>query len=157
SHFVALSDGDPRINAVAVNLTAQKPGLIGSFFSDASSRTLYASATAAQQPLGGFSVGSTLASLNTTSSTLLNPLLSALLGTSVNLNAVDYVNMASTQISLANLMVAAGVNDLNSLLALNTNVAGLQQILAAATNTVNPSVAQLIQGLTLGNAQANTG
>jgi hypothetical protein len=52
-------------------------------------------------------------------------------------------------------MVGAGVNDLNSLLALNTNVAGLQQILVTATNLVNPSAASLIQGLTLGNSQAN--
>lgn len=151
-HFSSLSDHDARINAVVVNLTEPQPAILGAALFNATPGTLYASATAMQQPLAGFKIGSTLVSLN---GGLLNALLSALLGSSISLSAVDYNNLASTQISLAGLELAAGVNDLNSLLALNTNVAGLQQILVTATNTVNPSVANLLQGLTLGNAVAN--
>ena len=153
-HFSTLPDHDAGINAVVVNLTRAQPVLLGGSLFSATPGTLYASATAMQQPVGGFSIGSTLAHLDTAQS-VLNPLLKGLLGASVNLSAVDYNNLASTQISLAGLMVAAGVNDLNSLLALNTNVAGLQQILVTATNLVNPSAASLIQGLTLGTAQAS--
>jgi uncharacterized membrane protein len=154
-HFVALKDGNPAIDAAVVNLTTTSPSLIGAaFFPGFSPVSLNASATAMQRPLGAFTIGSTLANLNTQNSALLNPLLSALLGTSLNLSAVDYTNMASVQLSLANLEVAAGVNDLNSLLALNTNLAGVQQLLAAATAQVNPSVANLVTGLTLGTAQA---
>lgn len=155
--FTPLAQGNPQINSVRVNLTRPTPSLIGgTLFPGGAPVTVKASATARQQPVGAFSIGSTLASLNTSNS-VLNPLLSALLGTSVNLSAVDYQGLAQTQISLANLMVAANVTDLNSLLAINTNLSQLQPILTTATNTVNPSVAQLIQGLTLGNAQANTG
>ncbi|MDI3260889.1 MAG: hypothetical protein QJR02_14475 [Sinobacteraceae bacterium] len=151
-HFFALNDGDPHINAVRVNMTAvSSQFLFGSFFSNV---PLRASATATQQALGAFSVGSTLLSLNTAQS-LLNPLLSALLGTSVNLSALDYQGLAQTRVSLANLEVAAGVKDLSGLLALDTNAAGLQQIFAAAVQQVNPSVANLITGLTLGSAQSS--
>ncbi|MDE0855063.1 MAG: hypothetical protein OSA97_11650, partial [Nevskia sp.] len=151
-HFSSLSDHDVRINAVVVNLTEPQPAILGASLFNATPGTLYASATAMQQPLAGFKIGSTLVSLN---GGLLNALLSALLGSSISLSAVDYNNLASTQISLAGLELAAGVNDLSSLLSLTTNVAGLQQILVTATNTVNPSVANLLQGLTLGNAVAN--
>lgn len=153
-HFSTLPDHDAGINAVVVNLTRAQPVLLGGSLFSATPGTLYASATAMQQPLGGFSIGSTLIHLDTATS-ILNPLLSGLLGATVNLSAVDYNNMADTHISLAGLMLGAGVNDLNSLLALNTNVAGLQQILVTATNLVNPSAASLIQGLALGTAQAN--
>jgi uncharacterized membrane protein len=154
--FVPLTDGDPRIDAVRVNLTNGAPSMIGSgFFPGTGALTLRASATAQQQPLGAFSIGSTLVSLNTSQS-ILNPLLSGLLGTSLSLSAVDYNGLAQTQLSLANLMVAANVNDLNSLLAINTTAAGLQTLLAAATNQVNPGVANLITGLTLGSTQATT-
>lgn len=152
--FVPLTAGDSRIDSVRVNITSATPQIIGGYLTNAG--VLQASATAQQQPLGAFSIGSTLANLNTSKS-VLNPLLSGLLGASVNLSAVDYQGLAQTQLTLAGLMAAANVTDLNQLLQVNTNLAGLQQILTAATNTVNPSVAQLIQGLTLGNAQANTG
>jgi uncharacterized membrane protein len=151
-HFFALNDGDPHINAVRVNLAAvSSQFLFGGFFPNASLR---ASATATQPALGAFSIGSTLLSLNTTQS-LLNPLLSALLGSSVNLSALDYQGLAQTRVSLANLELAAGVNDLSSLLALNTNAQQLQQIFAAAVQQVNPSVANTITGLTLGSAQSS--
>jgi uncharacterized membrane protein len=154
-HFISLADNDQRINAAVVNLAESSPALIGSmFFPNFAPIQLHASATAMQRPLGAFTIGSTLANLNTSNSALLNPLLSALLGTSLNLSAVDYQNLASVQLSLANLEVAAGVNSLNDLLALNTNLAGVQQLLAAATAQVNPSVANLVSGLTLGTTNA---
>ncbi len=154
--FVPLADGSSQINAVRVNLERTAPSILGGgLFPGGAPVTLMASATAQEQPLGSFSIGSTLLSLNTATS-VLNPLLSGLLGASVNLSAVDYQGLAQTQISLANLMVAANVTDLNSLLAVDTNVAGLQTLLAAATNTVNPSVASLLTGLTLGTTQSGT-
>jgi len=156
-HFIALPSGDTNtnINAVRVNLTQTAPSLLGGSLFPGPPNLLRASATAMQQPLGAFSIGSTLANLNTANS-VLNPLLSGLLGASVNLSAVDYQDLAQTQISLADLMVAANVTDLADLLTVNDNVAGLQTLLAAATKTVNPSVANLITGLTLGSTQAGT-
>lgn len=154
--FVALADGSPQIDAVRVNLTRPSPSVFGSgFFPGAAPVILKASATAQQQPLGAFSIGSTLLSLNTSQS-ILNPLLGGMLGTSVNLSVISYNGLAQTQISLANLMIAANVTDLNSLLAISTNAAGLQAILVSATNQVNPAAASLISGLTLGNTQAGT-
>ena len=160
-YFQTLSDNDSHINAVRVNLSEPQPtpfgtgfSLFGATFSGKNAGSLYASATAAQQPLGAFSIGSTLASLNTSSSTLLNPLLSGLLGSSVNLTAIGYQGLAQTQVSLANLEVAAGVNNLQSLLSLSTNAAGLKTIFAAAVNQANPSVANTITGLTLGTTQS---
>jgi uncharacterized membrane protein len=154
-HFISLADNDARIDAAVVNLAEPSPALIGSmFFPNFAPFQLHASATAMQRPLGSFTIGSTLLNVNTSNSALLNPLLSALLGTSLNLSAVDYQNLASVKLSLANLEVAAGVNDLNSLLSLNTNLAGVQQLLAAATAQVNPSVANLVSGLTLGTTNA---
>ena len=156
-HFVALANGDSHINAVRVNLSSTAPSILGSaFFPGYTPSTIYASASATQLPIGAFSIGSTTASLNTSSSAVLNPLLSGLLGSSVNLAAVDFVNLASTQISLANLMVAAGVNDLNSLLSLSSNASGLKTLLGSAANLVNPSAANLVTGLTLGKTQAAT-
>ncbi|MDI3260175.1 MAG: pilus assembly protein TadG-related protein [Sinobacteraceae bacterium] len=152
-HFFALNDNDPHINAVRVNMTAvSSQFLFSGFFRNT---PLRASATAMQQALGAFSIGSTLVSLDTAQS-MLNPLLSALLGSSVNLSAVDYQGLAQTRVSLANLEVAAGVNDLSGLLALNTNAAALQQIFAAAVQQVNPAVANTITGLTLGSTQASS-
>ena len=154
-HFIPLADGNSKIDAAVVNLTEPAPALIGAaFFPGYGPIELRASATAMQQPLGSFTLGSTLANINTADSALLNPLLSALLGTSLNLSALDYQNLAGVQLSLANLEVAAGVNDLNSLLALNTNLPGVQQLLAAATAQVNPGVANLVSGLTLGATNA---
>ncbi len=154
-HFVALPSGDSNtnINAVRVNLTQAAPALIGGTFFPGAATLIKASATAMEQPVGAFSLGSTLVSLNTSNS-LLNPLLGALLGTSVNLTAVNYQSLASTQISLANLMVAAGVNNLNSLLSLSGNAFGADlTLLANAANLVNPTAANVITGLTLGSYQ----
>jgi len=147
-HFVPLPSGDSNTNAnaVRVNLTTTVPTLLGMF---GAAPVIQASATAMEQPVGSFSIGSTLASLSTTNSTLLNPLLGALLhNTSLSLSAVNYQNLASTQVSLANLMVAAGVTNLNSLLATNGSVA----LLNAVAAQVNPGVASLLTGTTLGSA-----
>ena len=150
--FAVLTDGSQQIDAVRVNLTKPAPGLFSRFLSSAPV-VLMASSTAREQPLGAFSIGSTLANLNTANSALLNPILGGLLGTTLNLSAVDYQGLAQTQLSLANLMVAANVTDLSQLLAIDTNAAGLEALLAAATATVNPSVANLLTGLTLGSTQ----
>jgi uncharacterized membrane protein len=154
--FVALADGNAQIDAVRVNLSRTSPSLFGAgFFPGSAPITLKASATARQQPLGAFSIGSTLLTLNTSES-LLNPLLGGLLGTSLSLSAVSYNGLAQTKLSLANLMVAANVTDLSSLLSVSTNANALKAILASASGQVSSGTASLITGITLGTVQAGT-
>ena len=153
--FVPLADGNSQINAVRVNLERTAPSILGGgLFPGGAPVTLMASATAQEQPLGAFTIGSTLANLNTANSALLNSLLGGLLGTSLNLSLADYQGLAQTQLSLADLMLAANVTDLSSLLSATTNIAALQNLLNVAVNNVNPSVSNLLTGLTLGSAQA---
>jgi uncharacterized membrane protein len=75
-------------------------------------------------PNAGFSIGTTLASLNSDSSSVLNPLLSAL-GTSVDINLVGYQGLASTNVSIQQLIDASG-GVLTPTNVLNTSVSAAQ-------------------------------
>ncbi len=131
--FVTLAEGDPLIDSVRVNLTSNSPSLFGSgFFPGAAPMVLKASATAQQPAFGNFSINTGLLTLGTGSSPLLGPLLNGLLGTNINLAVLNSSGLAQAQVSLAGLEAAAGVNDLNDLLSLKTNLTGALGILGQA-------------------------
>ncbi|QJI32562.1 hypothetical protein HKK55_28960 [Pseudomonas sp. ADAK18] len=98
------------------------------------------------------SISSTLASVNTASASLLNPLFSGLLGGSVNLSVAGWNGLLNTNISLLsylnqlalNLGVAAG----NYTQLLNTSVTATQLIQAAITVlTANGATADVLTAL----------
>lgn len=70
--------------------------------------TLQAEATAQRDLIGALSVGSRLASLDTQQSQLLRPVLGALLGTAISLDAVGYSGLANANIPLRLLRDAMG-------------------------------------------------
>lgn len=70
--------------------------------------TLQAAATAQRDLIGALSVGSRLASLDTQQSQLLRPVLGALLGTAISLDAVGYSGLANANIPLRLLRDAMG-------------------------------------------------
>lgn len=86
----------------------------------ASAPTLSATGTASAAKVAAFSVGSRLASVN---DGVLNALLSALLGTTVSLKAVDYEGLASTDINLLSYLDLLATN-------LNANAATYDELLA---------------------------
>jgi uncharacterized membrane protein len=68
--------------------------------------------------IGQFSIGSSLARLNTGDSATLDPLLSGLLGSNVDLSALDYQGLAGANVNVADLLDAkAGAGSVDELLA----------------------------------------
>ncbi|HEU0195800.1 MAG TPA: hypothetical protein VFQ88_01120 [Nevskiaceae bacterium] len=133
--FQSLPIGNSNVDSVRVTLAAQQPSsLLGSFFGTSTTKYLYASATAKQQVLGNYSLGTELANLDTGNSPLLGPLLSGLLGTAVDANVLYSKGVAAARVSLAGLEAAAGVNNLHDLMALNTNLTGALNILGQAVS-----------------------
>ncbi|WP_248732303.1 pilus assembly protein TadG-related protein [Pseudomonas sp. MWU13-2517] len=107
-------------------------------------------------PLAQLSISSTLASVNTSSASLLNPLFSGLLGGNVNLTVAGWNGLINTNINLLsylnqlaiNLNVTAG----NYTQLLNTNVTATQLIQAAINVlTANGATADVLTAL--GNLQ----
>ncbi len=80
-----------------------------------------------------FRIGSYVASLDSSQGTLLNPLLNALLGSSLNLGLVGYQGLASSNISLLSLVEVGGlgVGTVDELLALDNLSVGRLFIAAA--------------------------
>lgn len=70
---------------------------------------LRAQATAQRIPTVTFTAGSALLRIDSAKSALLNPLLSGLLGTNLNLNAVAYQGIADADVSLLDFMQSAGL------------------------------------------------
>jgi len=151
--FVPLGVGDSRIDSVRVSLSAPAPTLFGTGFFNAAS-TLYASATAWQPAYGSFYLGSGLANLDGAASPLLGPLLNALFGSSVDVSALNSAGLAQAQVNLAQLMVAANVNNLSQLTSLSTNLTGALNILGQA---VSGTGGGLISGLGQQAYNANGG
>uniref|UniRef100_UPI0025D8090F hypothetical protein n=1 Tax=uncultured Nevskia sp. TaxID=228950 RepID=UPI0025D8090F len=110
---------------------------------------LYASATAEQPAYASFRIGTTTVDLNQGA---LNSLLSGLLGTSVNLTAVGYQGIAAARVTLGNLALAAGVNSLNDLLALDLTAPQALSIISAALATTGDATSGTAAGLISGLA-----
>lgn len=140
--------------AVRVRVTQSVPAslLAGGLF--AQRILLSAEATARRSPTATLAAGTSLLSVNTAQSPLLNGILGGLLGTSLNLSAVSYDGIAKADLTvlaflnglgLVNAQVGVGsVTDL-----LNTTVTTSQVINAL----LNPLIAQGNTGATLLKAQ----
>lgn len=126
--------------------------------------TLQATAVAERRALAGFSVGSGLLSLNSDKSMVLNALLGEILGSSLDLSAVSYEGIASTNISLLSLVqAAAGVGTVNELLKAPVSVGDLLQIYANAVNDSDvaalevAAAMQTLAGAAISNAELTLG
>lgn len=166
--FTVLSQTDPGADAVRVNLAALRPTPLMPFIFAPDQTTpgaalLVASASAQHAPMASFRVLSTLADLDTSNSSLLDPLLSGMVGGKVTLNAAGYRGLANTQISLDQISATLGISDPNTLLsqdlplptalkALATALASAGQTEAAAALDQIAAVADPNRKTTLGDA-----
>jgi uncharacterized membrane protein len=101
-------------------------------------KTLTATAVAANQGLAGFSVGSSLVTIDTSQSALLNPVIGSMIGGNLNLALVSWQGLANANVTLSALqtqLLAAGlqVGSLDSLM--NTNIT-LAQLYTATANVL---------------------
>lgn len=111
-------------------------------------------ATAQRVPIATFSVGSTLLSIDTQKSALLNPLLNGLLGTHLALDAVSYQGIANADVNVLELLQAAGligskitVGTIDQ--ALNTNIS----VASFINSTVNVLAQKQVAGVNLLSSQ----
>ena len=86
--------------------------------------------------IGAFTLGSTLATLNTGNSALLNSVLSTLLGSAVNLNIVSYRALANAQIKLGDLAAQINSNGVNDVVQMLGTSPTLKQVISAINNIV---------------------
>lgn len=112
------------------------------------------SAVARNEESACFRIGSFIASLDTRQSALLNPILSALFGSAVNLDLVSYQGLAAANVSLLDLVEVGGlgVGTVDELLALE-NVEVAQLFIAAAsvlTNQGDLVAADILRAITVG-------
>ncbi|MCR4469372.1 pilus assembly protein TadG-related protein [Burkholderia sp. SCN-KJ] len=127
-----------------------------------------ATATARAAAIDTFSVGSTLASLNSSSSAILDPLLTGLLGASANVNVglASYQALAGANITLgqlANVATQLGTAGMSSpasvgkLLGLNLTVADILNLTATAvgSNTTVGTVLTALKNSVGANVNAN--
>lgn len=166
-NFQTLPGGDPKLNAVRVQLSRAAPrrllpGVTGN------TSTLSAYSVASQRALAGFDVGSGTLGLSTRESALLNPVVESLLCPSgsvactgaINLNAADFNGLAAAQLSLGNLVAGASgvgldVDSVAELMALELTLPEWLGVLGEALETavdatggaVSSDVADLVRGL----------
>lgn len=121
-------------SAIGVTLTRPTPApLAPLLLAGGGSKTMTATAYAGQSVVGRISVGTRLLGLNTEDSALLNGLLGGLLGTNINLTAVDYNGLANADVTLLELaQVGAGVGAVGDLLDLQVGLPGALQIIGDA-------------------------
>jgi uncharacterized membrane protein len=129
--YVALSKAWSTSCAVPDSVRVQAGETVDHFFQPGTSTT-HRVGYASRQNLATFSLGTSLAQLQSGNSTLLNPIMSQLLGGTVNLAAVSYQGLAAANVTLAQLAGAAGVGTVNDLLNSNVTMAQFAQIAAQA-------------------------
>jgi uncharacterized membrane protein len=137
---------DSTANAVRVTLTSSMGNLFGG-----GTKALKAIAVGAlgngttcilpcpgneNLPLGTTRIGSTLASLNTTDTVILNKLMTKLVGGSVNLDAVGWQGLASGYATFSRLQAALGLTGASPDQVLDT-VVTYRQLLDATVNALN--------------------
>ncbi|WP_027784299.1 MULTISPECIES: TadG family pilus assembly protein [Burkholderia] len=142
SYYAAATSGTTQLNAAKVVVTRQVP-----FFFVGPPQAVSAVSTARSTNIDTFSVGATLAALGgvgcaggsaPTSGNpgLVNGLIGALLGANLNLNVGSYQALACTNVTVGDLVVAAGVGTVDQLLALKLTLPQLIQLMVnAATKT----------------------
>ena len=112
------------------------------------------SAVARNEESACFRIGSFIASLDTKQSVLLNPILSALLGSAVNLDLVSYKGLAGANVSLLDLVEVGGlgVGTVDELLTLK-NVSVAKVFIAAAdvlTDKGDLATANILRAISVG-------
>ncbi|RQV84334.1 TadG family pilus assembly protein [Burkholderia anthina] len=142
SYYAAATSGTTQLNAAKVIVTRQVP-----FFFVGPPQTVSAVSTARSTNIDTFSVGATLAALGGVGCAggsapasgnpgLVNGLIGALLGANLNLNIASYQALACTNVTVGDLVVAAGVGTVDQLLALKLTLPQLIQLMVnAATKT----------------------
>ncbi|MCP8464696.1 pilus assembly protein TadG-related protein [Pseudomonas sp. ZM23] len=157
--------GDPA-DSIQVKATHTVPSSLilnlASVFTGASATTtLSAQAVARRTAMGGLSAGTSLATLDSQQSVLLNSLLNNLLGSNLSLNAVGYRGLANANVSLLGLsdqLRAAGVNvaagSVDSLLGTQ---ASLGQLLGATVKAIDPTKAANVDTVLLGQQLLGAG
>lgn len=106
------SNSVANADAVQVELTRSMPVSLVRAFSKQPQGLMYAQAVAQNTDIIGLGIGTGLTGLN---GGLVNNMMSALLGTTVSLTAVDYQGLLTARINSAGLMRAASINDLSAL------------------------------------------
>jgi uncharacterized membrane protein len=123
----------PGVGASAVRVTVSSPHE-NSFLPGNRTVTARAVATVGE-PTGQFWLGSKLASFNSDTATILNPIFSDILGTSVAFNAVGYQGVANSTVSLADLVAAdSSLGTPDQLLDNSVTVRRLAQATVSALN-----------------------
>ncbi|MGU7854581.1 TadG family pilus assembly protein [Burkholderia orbicola] len=149
SYYAAATSGTTQLNAAKVVVTRQVP-----FFFVGPPQTVSAVSTARSTNIDTFSVGATLAALGGVGCSggsaptsgnpgLVNGLIGALLGANLNLNIASYQALACTNVTVGDLVVAAGVGTVDQLLALKLTLPQLLQLMVKAatqTSVVNASL-----------------
>jgi uncharacterized membrane protein len=141
TYFTAQAAVDGNTNAAQVTLTQNVP-----YFFMVGQRSLTATAIAKNTPIVGFSLGSGLLSLN---GGLLNQLLGYLLHTTLNLDAVSYQGLATTNIRLGDLAVALGAGNMQQLLTLSPSLSDFY------TAVISVASQSGLAGVTMGGAGAS--
>lgn len=147
NYFVAGAPATGDYNAVRVQLERDVPYFM--VFNGSTARRIRAEATAAGRPVDAFAVGSGLFGLSDASP--VNRLLSAMLGTSVNLSLVSYQGLASARFRLLDLVEAAPLNlgTVDELLASNVRLGDLLLASANAMSASDAASASVLQALAL--------
>ncbi|KGB98534.1 MULTISPECIES: TadG family pilus assembly protein [Burkholderia] len=156
SYYAAATSGTTQLNAAKVVVTRQVP-----FFFVGPPQTVSAVSTARSTNIDTFSVGATLAALGGVGCSggsaptsgnpgLVNGLIGALLGANLNLNIASYQALACTNVTVGDLVVAAGVGTVDQLLALKLTLPQLIQLMvkaASQTSVVNASLQASVAAL----------
>jgi uncharacterized membrane protein len=127
-------------NAVRVTMQTQTPLYFGRVLTSASQFTINTTATATTTQLASFAIGSRLASLN---GGLLNALLGGMLGTTLNLSAMDYQSLIDAKIDAFDFMSA---------LATRVNLTGVTYDSLLSSNVkVSDVIAAMVTAQTIDN------
>lgn len=137
TYFSSVVPSGSQTNAVQVEVSQQVPYFL--FLGPA--LTLHARAIAWAPSMAGFTLSSQLLTLNSQQSAVLNALLGGLLGTKLDLGALGYNGLLSTNVSLGELAQSLHVGTVSGLLKANLNLPGLYQgLLTALSNQKNGGV-----------------
>lgn len=142
NRFDAAADTD---NAVKVMTSIDSPTYFAQFFGVPGTSEVYAESTAAMVDQASISAGTGLASLN---DGVANNLLTALLGTAINLSAANYQGLVDTKIDALSFLDA---------LATRVGVSGTYGDLLSADATVGDIVNAALDVLTSGDTSQSAG
>ncbi len=148
--------GNP-LNAVQVKAAQKVPYL---FLGPA--RNVSATATALSTNIDAFSLGTSLATINTQQSALLNAILGGLLKSTVSLSVGDVQSLATAHIKLGDLMTALSASTMQGLLQTTVSYQNLMLAMVAALqaggDTINAAILQKVavsipggQNITIGD------